>query len=171
MGSTLSASICHLGGPLGKPVVPFCQIHIPKVQFWWHYISSFRPSVAPQYLPNELHTPYLLIQGQHPSSSHSLAVCIPWLCIYTILLYILYTPGLAGIYKPLHWSHPPQWTVAPCGQETSIFCMIRAGSKKWSRIRVQWCVKLNLCKNNRNYTRRTLCGCVFKVLPCYRQGN
>ena len=33
------------------------------------------------------------------------------------------------------------------------------------------CVKLNLCKNNRNYTRRTLSGCVFKVLPCYRQGN
>lgn len=142
-------SCLHLppGGTFRKPVGPFCQIHVPDTQFWWQYISSFGPSVAPQYLPNEC-TPLALAF----KARSLLSLFGP---LHPLAVYIL-----QALNQPLHWSHPAQWTVAPCGQETSIFCMIRARNK-WSRIWVSEKVKLNLCKNNRNYTRRTLSGCVF----------
>lgn len=125
----ISASICHLGGPLGKPVGPFARSMFLKYSSD-DSISSSRPSVAPQYLPNELYTPLCLsIQSQIPPSvtlwsSASLG------CVY----------GLQALnHKPLHWSHPPseQWLLV--GRKQASFCMIRARNK-WSRIRVQWCV-------------------------------
>lgn len=94
------------GGPLGKPVVPFCQIHIPKVQFWWHYISPFRPSGAPQYLPNELHTPYLSFKASIPPPialrlSASLdCVYTLYCCIYCIhQAWLVYTSLSTGLIR------------------------------------------------------------------------
>ena len=147
------------GGTFRKTIGPFCQIHIPKVQFWWQYVSSFRPSVAPlppssrfscvrlcatpwtaayqaslsmgfsrqehwgglpfpspsvapQYLPNELHTPCLSIQGRIPPST-TLWPSASLDCVYTRL-------GFESQASPLVSSTPSeQWLLVGRKQASS----------------------------------------------------
>lgn len=100
------------GGTFRKTTGLFCQIHIPKVHFWWQYISSFRPSVAPQYLPNELHTPCLSIQGQIPPST-TLWPSASLDCVYTRL-------GFESQASPLVSSTPSeQWLLVGRKQASS----------------------------------------------------
>ena len=97
MGSATSASICHLGGPLGKPQAHFARFIFLK------YDSDDSTS-----LPSGLR--WLLNTCQMNCTPLALAFKARSLLLplfgplHPLTVYI---PGLALNHKPLHWSHPP----------------------------------------------------------------